>query len=56
MQIKEEKNGYKIGINDNPDVAHLEEFKRWQIEFPTGEKYSGNEQSIRKLFEKVAGI
>jgi len=51
MQVKEEKNGFKIGINDNPDVAHLEEQKRWQVIFPTGEKYSGNEQSIRKLFE-----
>lgn len=56
MQVKEERNGYKIGINDNPDVAHIEEQKRWQIEYPTGERYSGNEQSIRKLFEKKTGV
>lgn len=51
MIIVEEKNGYKYGINDNPDVAHLEEERRYQVETPAGDKFSGNQKSIRKLFE-----
>ena len=54
MKIIEEKNGIKLGINDNPDVAHLEEKLRFQVELGTGERFSGNESSIRKLFAKLS--
>ena len=52
MKVIEEKNGYKLGINDNPDVAYLDENRRYQIETPEGEHFSGREESIRKLFDK----
>lgn len=54
MKVIEEKNGIKLGINDNPDVAHLEEFQRYQVENELGERFSGNEKSIRRLFEKLS--
>lgn len=47
-----EKNGYKYGINDNPDVAHLEENRRYQLEFPDGDRVSGNKATIEKMFAK----
>jgi hypothetical protein len=54
MIIKEEKNGYKLGINDNPDVQHIEEGKRWMVETPDGERFVGNERSIRKLYTQYS--
>ncbi len=47
-----EKNGYRYGINDNPDVAHLEENRRYQLEFPDGERVSGNKATIEKMFKR----
>ena len=55
MIIVKERNGYKLGINDNPDVAHLEEERRWQMEEPDGDHYSGNKESITKLFIRLSG-
>lgn len=52
LDVKEEKNGYKIGINTNPDVAQVPEEKRWMIEFPNGERFVGNQSSIMRLFKK----
>ena len=52
LDVKEEKNGYKIGINTNPDVAQIPEEKRWMIEFPNGERFVGNQSSIMRLFKK----
>jgi hypothetical protein len=53
MKVIEEKNGYKLGINENPDIAHLKEDRRWQVEEPDGDRYSGNKESITKLFNKL---
>jgi hypothetical protein len=53
MIVIEEKNGYKLGINDNPDVAHLPEERRYQIQYPDGDRFSGNETTIRKQFAKI---
>lgn len=55
MNIVKEYNGYKLGINDNPDVAHLDEERRWQMEEPDGSRYSGNKISITKLFIRLSG-
>lgn len=52
LDVKEEKKGYKIGINTNPDVAQIPEEKRWMIEFPNGEHFVGNQASILRLFKK----
>jgi len=52
MKVIEEKNGYKLGINENPAVAHLPEEKRYQVETPDGDRFSGNERGIRKLFQQ----
>ena len=54
MKVIEEKNGYKLGINENPAVAHLEEEKRYQVETPDGERFSGGKKSITRLFEKLS--
>ncbi len=51
MKVIEEKNGYKLGINTNPDVAHLEEYRRYQLQFPEGERVSGRKETIEKLFK-----
>ena len=52
LEVKDEKNEYKIGINTNPDVQQIPEEKRWMIEFPNGEHFVGNQSSIMKLFRK----
>ena len=52
LDVKEEKNVYKIGINTNPDGAQIHEEKRWMIEFPNGEHFVGNQSSIMRLFKK----
>ena len=52
IKVVEEKKGYKIGINTNPDVAQIHEEKRWMIEFPNGEHFVGNQSSIMRLFKK----
>lgn len=54
MKVIKEKNGYKLGINENPDVAHLKEDRRWQMEEPDGDRFSGNKESITRLFEKLS--
>lgn len=54
MEVIEEKNGYKYGINDNPDVAHLEEERRYQLEYPDGSRVSGNKETIARLFLKYS--
>jgi hypothetical protein len=51
MKVIEEKSGYKYGINENPDVAHLEEYRRYQLQFPEGERVSGRKETIEKLFK-----
>jgi hypothetical protein len=53
MKVIEEKNGYKIGINENPDVAHLEETRRYQLQFPDESRVSGRRQTIEKLFARL---
>jgi len=50
MTVIEEKNGYKFGINENPDVAHLPEEDRYKLEYPNGEHVSGRKETIAKLF------
>jgi len=50
MKVIEEKNGYKFGINENPDVAHLPEEDRYKLEYPNGEHVSGRKETIAKLF------
>ena len=52
LKVVEEKNGYKLGINTNPDVAQIPEEKRWMIEFPNGERFVGNQSSIMRMFKK----
>jgi len=52
MKVIEEKKGYKLGINENPDVAHLPEEMRYQVETPDNDRFSGNELSIRKLYKQ----
>ena len=54
MKIIEEKNGYKFGINENPDVAHLPEEDRYKLEYPNGEHVSGRKETIAKLFLKMS--
>jgi len=54
MTVIEEKNGYKFGINENPDVAHLPEEDRYQLEFPDGDRVSGNKETIAKMFLKYS--
>jgi hypothetical protein len=56
MKVLEEKNGYKFGINDNPNIiGTVVEEKRYQIEFPNGEHLSGNKSTVRKLYDKYTG-
>lgn len=50
MKVVEERNGYKFGVNENPDVAHLPEDERYKLEYPTGEHVSGRKETIAKLF------
>lgn len=52
MKVLKEQNGFKFGINDNPDVAHLPVERRYQVETPDGDRYSGNKASVKKLYEK----
>lgn len=52
IKVVEEKKGYKIGINTNPDVAQIPEEKRWMVEFPNGEHFVGNQSSIMRMFKK----
>ena len=52
MIVIKETTGYRYGINENPDVAHLEEERRYQLEFPDGDRVSGNKLTIEKLFAK----
>jgi len=54
MTVIEEKNGYKFGINENPDVAHLPEEDRYKLEYPNGEHVSGRKETIAKLFLKMS--
>jgi len=54
MKVVEEKNGYKCGINENPDVAHLPEEDRYKLEYPNGEHVSGRKETIAKLFLKMS--
>ena len=54
MDLKEEKNGYKMGINTNPDLANIPEEKRWKLEFPNGDRVSGNQSTIMKLFKRFS--
>ncbi len=54
MKVVEERNGYKIGINENPDIKHIPEEKRWKLEYPDGQHVSGNEATIRRLFAKMS--
>jgi hypothetical protein len=54
MKVIEEKNGYKFGINENPDVAHLPEEDRYKLEYPNGEHVSGRKETIAKLFLKMS--
>lgn len=54
MKVVEEKNGYKFGINENPDVAHLPEEDRYKLEYPNGEHVSGRKETIAKLFLKMS--
>jgi hypothetical protein len=53
MKVILEKNGYKLGINENPDVAHLPEEDRYMIEQPDGETFVGGIKGINRLFEKL---
>ena len=54
MKVIMERNGFKLGINENPDVAHLDEEERYQIEQPDGELVSGGKKGITRLFEKLS--
>ena len=54
MKVIEEKSGYKYGINENPDVAHLPEEDRYKLEYPNGEHVSGRKETIAKLFLKMS--
>ena len=49
MKVIEEKNGYKFGINENPDVAHLPEEDRYKLSIRTGACFRQKE-TIAKLF------
>lgn len=55
IDVKEEKNGYKLGINLNPDVAHLPVENRWKIEKPNGGQESGDERDIKARFKALTG-
>jgi len=52
MKIIDQKNGYVIRINENPDVQHLPENERYQLVYPDGSVFSGSEKAIRKMFER----
>lgn len=53
MKVLEEKNGYKLGINDDADVLHLPEERRYEILEPDGDRYGGSKKGITRLFEKL---
>lgn len=56
MQVITEVNGYKFGLNDEPDVvAALPEEKRYMIEEPDGETFVGNRKGIARMFNKLTG-
>ena len=52
MKIIDQKNGYVIRINENPDVQHLPENERYQLVEPDGDVFSGSEKAIRKMFNR----
>jgi len=54
MKVILERNGYKLGINENPDVSHLPEEDRYMIEQPDGETFVGGIKGINRLFEKLS--
>jgi hypothetical protein len=53
MKVLKEVNGFKLGINDNPDVAHLDEDQRYMIEEPDGETFVGGVKGITRLFDTL---
>ena len=53
MKVLEEKNGVQLGINENPDVMHLPEEKRFMVIEADGDEFVGNEKTIRRLFAKL---
>jgi len=53
MRVIKEVNGYKLGINENPDVAHLKEEERYMIEEPDGETFVGGVKGITRMFDRL---
>ena len=55
MKLITEINGYKLGINDAPDVVAgiPEEDKRYMLIEPDGEEFVGGKKGIVRLFNKL---
>lgn len=44
-----EKDGVKVRLNPNPEVAHLEDDRVYQMVFPNGNRFSGDKSTIEVL-------